>query len=229
MFYYYGRKKALAKHYPDPAFDTIVEPFAGAAAYSLYGERWQKQVILIERDEQVAGIWEWLIGSATVDEIAAMSELQVGDRTSEFLHIMCAVSKRGFSYKTIKVTPVLATNWNVTKRFMAQNLYKIKHWQIICGDYSQAPSIEATWFIDPPYKGEQGTGYRYGSNLLDYEFLAKWVLERSGEVICCEGVGGDYLPFVSLGDCVGVAGKRSKEYVFHRIDKESTNEKIRAV
>ena len=36
MFYYYGRKKQIAKYYPEPKYDTIVEPFAGSAAYSLY-------------------------------------------------------------------------------------------------------------------------------------------------------------------------------------------------
>jgi len=35
MFYYYGRKKQIAKHYPFPNFKAIVEPFAGSAAYSL--------------------------------------------------------------------------------------------------------------------------------------------------------------------------------------------------
>ena len=40
MFYYLGRKKRVAGKYPDPAFPTIVEPFAGSAAYSLHGDRW---------------------------------------------------------------------------------------------------------------------------------------------------------------------------------------------
>ena len=53
MFYYYGRKKQMAKHYPSPNYDTIIEPFAGSAAYSLFGDNWQKNVILIEKDKQV--------------------------------------------------------------------------------------------------------------------------------------------------------------------------------
>ena len=41
MFYYYGRKKQIIRHYPSPNYDTIIEPFAGSAAYSLYKDNWQ--------------------------------------------------------------------------------------------------------------------------------------------------------------------------------------------
>jgi site-specific DNA-adenine methylase len=66
MFYYYGRKKQLAKYYPSTSFDTIIEPFAGAAAYSLFNDNWKKRVILIEKDEKVAAIWKWLINECTL-------------------------------------------------------------------------------------------------------------------------------------------------------------------
>lgn len=98
---------------------------------------------------------------------------------------------------------------------MAENLYKIKHWQIICDDYSASPDIEATWFIDPPYKGEGGMGYRHSSAMMDYEALARWVRFRKGEVICCEGAEGDYLPFEKLLSLPGIAGKRSEEKIFY--------------
>lgn len=58
-----------------------------------------------------------------------------------------------FQFRTIKVTAVLERNWEISKRIMAQNLYKVKHWEIINGDYTEAPDIKATWFVDPPYKG----------------------------------------------------------------------------
>jgi hypothetical protein len=64
-------------------------------------------------------------------------------------------------------------------RVFEENLFKIKHWKIICGDYSEAPDIDATWFIDPPYKGESGMGYGYGSNLINYDKLAVWSKRRS--------------------------------------------------
>lgn len=216
MFYYYGRKKQIARYYPEPAYDTLVEPFAGAAAYSLFGDRWQRKVILIEKDPRVAQIWKWLIGTATVEAITALPNLKVGDKSSEFLHIIHAATKMAFKYKTIKVTQVLERNWEISKRVMAANLHKVKHWQIICGDYREAPDIEATWFIDPPYKSHPGLGYKHGSDALDYKELASWALARRGEVIVCEGTYGDYLPFELLLTLAGVAGKLSDEMIFYR-------------
>jgi len=35
MFSYYGSKKKIVKYYPEPVHDVIIEPFAGAAWYSL--------------------------------------------------------------------------------------------------------------------------------------------------------------------------------------------------
>src|SRR5690554_6700846 len=107
MFYYYGRKKQIARHYPPPNCDTIVEPFAGAAAYSLHGNNWKKNIILIEKDEKVAQIWDWLIHHASIEDIRNLPNLKVGDRSSEFIHIVHAATKMAFHFKTIKVTPVL--------------------------------------------------------------------------------------------------------------------------
>lgn len=221
MFYYYGRKKQIAKYYPLPSYDTIIEPFAGSAAYSLYKDNWKKNVILVEKDEKVYDIWKWLIEDATEKDILNLPELKVGDKSSEFLHIVHAATKMAFHFKTIKVTSVLERNWNISRRIFSENLYKIKHWQIINDDYTSAPDIEATWFIDPPYKGEAGLGYRHSSKLLNYENLAKWIFARKGEVICCEGKEGDYLPFRPLVDLKGVAGKVNKEMIYHRNDKKT--------
>lgn len=214
MFYYYGRKKQIAKYYPAPAYDTIIEPFAGAAAYSMYKENWKKSVILIEKDKKVFDIWDWLINQATEDDIKNLPELKVGERSTEFLHIIHAATKMAFHFKRIKVTPVLARNWEISRRVMFENLYKVKHWKVLNDDYSAAPDIEATWFIDPPYKGAGGMGYRFGSDTIDYESLAEWAKARKGEVIFCEGNEGDYLPFKPLLDLKGIAGKTSKEVVY---------------
>lgn len=215
MFYYYGRKKQLARRYKDPQYDVIVEPFAGSAAYSLYGDRWKKRVILYEKDPKVAEIWEWLINEATDVSILNLPLLKKGEKSSEFLHIIHAATKMAFKYKTIKTTEVLARNWEISRRLMSQNIFKVKHWEIHCSDYSDAQNIEATWFIDPPYKGSAGEGYQYGSSLIDYASLSSWALSRRGQVIFCEGSEGNYLPFQALCSSKGVAGKSSKEFVFY--------------
>lgn len=220
MFYYYGRKKQIAKHYPSPNCDVIVEPFAGAAAYSFHSDNWKKEVILIEKDQKVADIWDWLINEASPQEIKNLPDLKPGEKSSEFLHIIHAATKQAFKYKTIKVTPVLARNWEISKRVMSENLDKVAHWKIICGDYTLAPDIEATWFIDPPYKDEPGMGYHHSSAMMDYERLASWAKERKGEVIFCEGLFGDYLPFKPLLDLKGVAGKTSKEVIYYQCEHE---------
>jgi len=214
MFYFYGRKKQLAKHYPAPNHDVIVEPFAGSAAYSLHNENWRRDVVLVERDERVADVWRWLIKDARPADITALPPLRVGERSSEFLHIVHAATKMAFAYKTIKVTQVLERNWEISRRVMAASVHKVKHWTIICGDYSLAPDIEATWFVDPPYKGDPGMGYAHSSDDLDYGELAGWILSRRGQTIACEGPNGDYLPFIPLKTCMGVAGKQSTEVVW---------------
>ncbi len=215
MFYYYGRKKQIAKHYPEPEFGTIIEPFAGAASYSLYSSNWTRRVILVERDRRVAEIWRWLINSATEQSILALPGLKVGERSTEFLQIVHAATKMAFKYKRIKVTPVLERNWEISKRVMAASIHKVRHWTIIEDDYTAAPDTEATWFIDPPYKSGPGEGYEHGSSKMNYKALASWARKRKGQVICCEGAFGDYLPFAPLLELAGVAGKRSKEMIYH--------------
>jgi len=36
MWSYYGSKSKVVKHYPKPKYDLIIEPFAGAAWYSVF-------------------------------------------------------------------------------------------------------------------------------------------------------------------------------------------------
>lgn len=221
MFYYYGRKKQIARHYPAPEFDHLIEPFAGAASYALHGNNWQRNVTLIEKDQRVAEIWRWLIEEATPATILSLPDLRIGEKSSEFLHIIHAATKMAFKYKTIKVTAVLERNWEISKRMMAANVDKVRHWKIIQADYTSAPDVEATWFIDPPYKSSPGDGYEHGSSQLDYAALAKWVQSRRGQVICCEGQFGDYLPFKPLLTLPGVAGKKSDEKIYCRTSRRS--------
>ena len=62
---YFGAKWRAAPHYPAPRHATIIEPFAGAAGYSL--RHAERAVILVERDPAVAEVWRWLIGSSPAD------------------------------------------------------------------------------------------------------------------------------------------------------------------
>lgn len=213
MFYYYGRKKKLVKMYPTPEHDTIIEPFAGAASYACaWGKN--RRVVLVEKHPKVAALWNWLIHEATPEGVIEMPDLEVGQRTSDFLHILHAATKRAFEYRTIKVTPVLATNWNCNKRQMAKLLPLIRHWEVICGDYTEAPDVTATWYIDPPYRGDAGSGYECGSDAIDYDALAEWVRSRKGQVIVCGHADDNWLPFRPLVMQSTINGKRNHEGVF---------------
>src|SRR5512136_1286394 len=66
---YMGSKFTLAKHYPIPECDTIVESHAGGAGYS--HRHPERQVILCELNPAIANCWKWLI-SASVDEIMTL-------------------------------------------------------------------------------------------------------------------------------------------------------------
>jgi len=224
MFYYYGRKKQIAGRYPRPLYGTIIEPFAGAASYALHERNWRSRVILVEKDPDVAALWRWLIHEATEAEILAMPDLKVGEKTTLFLHFMHLASKRAFSFRSVTVTPILEMNWNTNKPKIAANLHKVRHWEIIEGDYTVAPDIEATWFIDPPYQGDAGTGYRWGSDKIGYPALGRWVQSRKGEVIVCEQPGADWLPFKPFRTQGSVGGRAVEEVMYY--DSPSPEETI---
>jgi len=77
MFSYYGSKTKLIHLYPAPIHDTIIEPFAGAAAYAM--AHWQKQVILYDAYPKIAAVWQYLI-NATEADIMALPDLKPGDK-----------------------------------------------------------------------------------------------------------------------------------------------------
>ena len=79
-------------------------------------------------------MWDWLINEASVYDIKKLPDLRVGEKSSEFLHIIHAATKMAFHFKTIKITPILARNWEISKRVFAANLSKIKHWNLWFGD-----------------------------------------------------------------------------------------------
>jgi len=222
MFYYYGRKKRLAPKYPQPAHDTIVEPFAGSAAYALHGDNWQRDVLLIEKNPRVAELWEWLIGASRQD-ILDIPEVVPGERVHDLLRILHAATKRAFTYRNgYKVTEMLARNWNRNRITIADTIDRVKHWQIACGDYSDAPNIEATWFVDPPYAPNgrvsdydgDNPGGGYGVPLPNFDALGAWCKDRKGQVIVCEQLGATWLPFVPLSDHRTSVGRMAAEAVF---------------
>jgi hypothetical protein len=206
VFYYYGRKKAHAKRYPHPEHDTIIEPFAGSAAYSLHGDNWQRRVILYDTEERVCGVWRYLLAASRSD-IEGLPEPPPGANLTHYRLLTQAERDLiGFHAAVGKPTPRSIVSefnrWGPGKRYIVANLHKVQggNWQIHQASYSTCTLAgAATWFIDPPY---QHSGRRYpGQYRLNYTELASWCRRRQGLVIVCGGEHDDWLRFQTLTDC----------------------------
>lgn len=202
FFLYFGSKSQLARYYPPPQHDTIIEPFAGSAAYSVRYHH--KRVVLVDKDPVVVGIWRFLLASSPRD-ILSLPELEA-DQVVEDLD--CCQEARWLIGRWInygsrapahKRTPWAANqpdhSWGRTIRArLASQIDKIRHWTVLEGDYFEAPELAATWFIDPPYK-RAGVKYTMSSADIDFQHLAAWCRTRAGQVMVCEEQGADWLPF----------------------------------
>lgn len=203
---YFGGKWRAAPHYPKPRYDTIIEPFAGAAGYALrYPER---QVILVERYHVVAEIWRWLI-AATPDDVMAVPLVESTDDLpsdtpdgARWLVGFCLNSATTSPCRTLSAGrrkrqamgrgyDGWGENWRAR---VASQVNAIKHWKVIEGDYWEAPDVEGTWFVDPPYV-RMGKHYRHGSKDIDYDNVAAWCRWWRGQVIVCEAADATWLPF----------------------------------
>ena len=207
MFSYYGSKAKLVKYYPRPVFDKIIEPFAGSARYSL--KYFEKDVLLVDKYDIVIRIWQYL-QQCSVKDIYGLPNLKAGYKIKrEDFDCIEQAWLMGFLIKRVQKTPGLTVSeWGETeiirsKKRIAQQLFKIKHWKFICGDYSIIPNQRATWFIDPPYQ-IQGISYRHGSKNIDFIKLGEYCKERKGQAIVCENSVAKWLPFVRMKEMNGL-------------------------
>ena len=228
FFPYYGSKWNIARYYPAPRFLHAIEPFAGGAGYSLfYGI---PTVTLFDADPIIVGVWEYLL-RATPAEILALPELpEVGDSVDNYELPQEAKWLIGFWLNRGSAQPKKSRtaysarvdrgqlNWGArAKARIASQLPAIQPgWRVALKQYHGAPDLRATWFIDPPY-GEKGTHYRFSSDLLDFEALGEWTRDRVGQVIACENVGADWLPFAPLGSFKATRGRSLEAIYVHEV------------
>jgi hypothetical protein len=230
---YYGSKWRLAPRYPAPRHRTIIEPFAGAAGYSLrYPDH---DVILVEKYHVIAEIWRYLIG---VDP-AEIRAIPCVDAVADLPAWVPQAARWlvGFTMGCARMRPALhtsagllkrrssGTRWaegwtDATRSRVADQVAAIRHWRVIDGDYTTAPDIVASWFVDAPYQGRPGKPYVHHSGRLDYPNLARWCRRRRGQVIACESTDAEWLPFAPLADVTGMSGQRSSEAIWTRDDSE---------
>jgi len=215
MFGYFGTKHHLAASYPPPIHDTIIEPFAGAAGYAMHSDNWTRNVVLVDKNPDVIAVWKWL-QAASAEDVLALPDIEYGPypvpkgSPPKFLMEWSQGSPSG---NPNVVSTWMARDWPRNRSRIAANVHKIKHWQIIEGDYTAAPDVEATWVIDPPYQ-HQGHQYKTGSVGIDYERLAEWSIIRCGQIIVCEQEGADWLPFRHHKSMKTQANKTRSEVVW---------------
>lgn len=220
FFSYFGGKWTLAPHYPAPCVgDRIVEPFAGSAGYATrYPDR---EVILLEKAPLIASLWRWLI-NVSVDEVLGLplDASDTGHLPQEaqwLIGFWCARGRcrpartLGSSWMKSGAWPSSFWGERVRSR-IARQVTAIRHWQIIDGDYSNAPDIDATWFVDPPYVGAR----HYLARVDSFSALGDWCRARRGAVIVCEQSGADWLPFVPFRQAKSISRGRYDEVIYSR-------------
>jgi len=212
---YYGGKWRAAPRYPAPIYSTIIEPFAGAAGYSLrYTDR---NVILVERNPKVAATWRYLL-RVSASEVRALPLMQPGQTVDDLAVCDEARWLIGWWVNKGATSPCKSPSawmrqgshassfWGEQIRErIASQVESIHHWRLIEGDYTEAPDIEATWFIDPPYIK---AGKHYPTKVDSYHSLSDWCRTRKGQVMVCENEGAEWLPFKPLFSIKGNESRR---------------------
>lgn len=216
-FPYFGRKGRLAKEYPAPIYDTIVEPFAGSAGYALH--YFDRQVLLVELDPAIVALWDYLIDpKVTAATIANLPDMRKGQNLRDLFGdgpelTLAQLVSPSENYAKSQVTAWMERDWPRIRRRVATMIDRVKHWEVKQGDYSTAPNIEATWFIDPPYQ-KVSFGYEDSRQSLNFKSLGQWCMDRPGQVIVCEARGANWLPFQDLREIKTLDNTRRTEVVY---------------
>lgn len=216
MWSYYGSKTNIVKLYPKPKFDRIIEPFAGTARYAL--EYFEHDVLLVDKYEVITKIWQWL-QKCSPNDILTLPRFKAGDNINDFKYdceeqryLVGFLVGFGFTNPRKTATPRLrhrpnAMNYTIKK--IAQQLWKIKHWEIRSGSFEEIENQKATWFIDPPYQFG-GHAYKCSNKYIDYSFLKTWCLSRSGQIIVCENSKATWMDFKPMVTQNVLSGKYSE-------------------
>lgn len=212
LFKWFGSKWLSSKTLPKPKFETIVEPFAGGAGYSLRYSSYK--VLICESDPHISKLWAWLIHEATE---AAIREIPLGVLEGTDIRSLGLNQGQQLLLKTWQRTNNVGDCWTIsswgnkpgqwtsnTRARVASEVGAVKHWEVrsdglaALREYSQA----ATWLVDPPYQ----YNYQYKSKPLDYQDLSNLIQAKMGQKIVCEaicprtGAVPNWLPFSFFGE-----------------------------
>ena len=201
MFSYYGAKTRVVDFYPKPTHNKIIEPFAGSARYSL--KYFENDILLVDKYEVIVRIWKYL-QECSVNDIMSLPKLAAGKKIIrenfdciEQAWLMGFIISRGQSTPMLTVSKWGEIVFEKQRKFIAENLFKIKHWNIVQAEHTDLTNENATWFIDPPYQ-VGGNKYKFNNKKIDYNELAKWCKTRYGQIIVCENTNADWLDFIPV-------------------------------
>jgi len=202
FFPFYGSKWNIARHYPRPVHDLVIEPFAGGAGYATFYDA--RRAHLYDADPIIAGVWSYLMRTSVVEILALPMIEEVGDSVDNYRLPQEAKWLVGFWLNRGSATPKKARtaysartdrgqlNWGIrAKHRIASQLHALEDW---------------------PY-GDKGKFYRVKFD--EFHRLGPWCMSRQGQIVVCEGEGAGWLPFETLGDFKTTKG-RSTEAVFIR-------------
>lgn len=217
FFSYYGSRWNIAKRYPAPPSQTVVEPFAGSAGYSVYYS--PRKAMLYDLSEDIIAIWQWLI-DADPDDVLNLpdpdteEDLRHLDKGPRNLIFMCACKGRAevpttlspwyFKYRN---EPDCKVWGQAFRQRIANQLPNIRDWTADVRSWEQVPiRSDAHYHVDPPFS--IGAGRRYQHHTIDYEALGAWCRTIPSVQVC----GRDdetWLNFDSIGGGNTTRGKRN--------------------
>ena len=205
MWSYYGSKSKIINKYPSPRYQTIIEPFAGSARYAY--KYWENKIILYDKFPDIINIWKHLQKS-TINDILSLPDVEYKEDIRKYTQL-CDEEKLliGFCINRGSATrrniAQKFNSWNTDKIRIANDLYKIRHWEITLGSYDEIDnSLCATWFIDPPYQ-YGGDSYKFSNKDINYKNLSDWCEKLNGQIIVCENDKANWMDFKPLSSLQG--------------------------
>lgn len=186
-------------------------------------------VVLCEKYPVLAEMWRYLIG-ASADEIMRIPDVEHVDDLPGWVPEGGKILV-GFAMNSATVSPCKRLSagrkrlaeagrkfegWNSAYRnSVAHGVQCIKHWRLFEGSFEELGNGAATWFIDPPYSNHAGSYYVYSD--IDFIRLGRWCQDRIGQVIVCENVGAQWLPFEPFKAFHSTMGRpQSQEALWYR-------------
>lgn len=216
MWSYYGAKTNIIDLYPKPQHSKIIEPFAGTARYAL--KYFDRDILLVDKYDVIVKIWKWLQQCSTGD-IRSLPRFKKGDNINAHQYnceeerllvgyLICfgGITPRDNASHRLRSRPN-AMNYTINR--IAEQLYKIKHWDIRHDSYENIPNEKATWFVDPPYQ-HGGQHYKESSKKIDFAYLSQWSQNRDGQIIVCENTKATWMDFKPMTEQFVLSGKNSE-------------------